>query len=165
MKYATTIGEHTYIIDINRDGEITVNGEVCAIDLQTIDEVTYSLLLGNSSFEALVDMTNEQDLTVLLHGRLYNASVLDERARRLAQRGSGLGVPSGEITLKSPMPGLIVAIPVSEGEAVKKGQTLVVLESMKMENELKAPRDGTVTSIKVKDRQSVDQNQPLVVVA
>ena len=43
------------------------------------------------------------------------------------------------------MPGLIVAMPVSEGQAVTKGQTIVVLESMKMENELKAPRDGTIT--------------------
>jgi pyruvate carboxylase subunit B len=61
------------------------------------------------------------------------------------------------------MPGLIVAVPVSEGQAVKKGQTVVVLESMKMENELKAPRDGTVASIKVAPRQSVEQHEPLVV--
>jgi len=61
------------------------------------------------------------------------------------------------------MPGLIVSIPVSEGQAVTKGQTIVVLESMKMENELKAPRDGTISSIKVTPRQSVEQGQPLVV--
>ena len=56
-----------------------------------------------------------------------------------------------------------MAIPVSEGQAVTKGQTIVVLESMKMENELKAPRDGTITAIKVTPRQSVEQGQPLVV--
>jgi biotin carboxyl carrier protein len=61
------------------------------------------------------------------------------------------------------MPGMIVAIPVSEGQPVQKGQTVVVLESMKMENELKAPRDGMITSIKVSPRQSVEQHQPLVV--
>ena len=56
-----------------------------------------------------------------------------------------------------------MAVAVSEGQAVKKGQTVVVLESMKMENELKAPRDGTVAAIKVTPRQSVEQYQPLMV--
>jgi biotin carboxyl carrier protein len=94
---------------------------------------------------------------------LYQASVLDERARRLTQAGGGAGAHSGEATIKAPMPGLIVAVPASEGQAVKKGQTLVVLESMKMENELKAPRDGTVASVKVVPRQNVEQHQPLVI--
>jgi pyruvate carboxylase subunit B len=93
---------------------------------------------------------------------MYTAQVLDERERRLTQR-SGSVAATGEIMIKSPMPGLIVAVPVSEGQAVKKGQTVVVLESMKMENELKAPRDGTVASIKVAPRQSVEQHEPLVV--
>ena len=162
MKYATTIGEQTYIVEINRDGEVTIDGDTFPVDLQAIDEVTYSLLMSNRSYEALVDTTGD-GLAVLLEGRMYTAQVLDERARRLAQAG-GSNVPSGELTLKSPMPGLIVAVPVAEGQAVKKGQTVLVLESMKMENELKAPRDGTVSSIKVKVRQSVEQHQPLVVI-
>jgi biotin carboxyl carrier protein len=164
MKYATTIGEKTYIIEINRDGEVTIDGQTYPIDLRAIDEVTFSLLLENNSFEALVDLGSGEDVNVLLRGRLYAAQVMDERAIRLSKAGEGGAASSGEFTLKSPMPGLIVAIPVNEGEAVKKGQTLIVLESMKMENELKAPRDGTVGSIKVKMRQSVEQHQPLVVV-
>lgn len=164
MKYSTTIGEKTYIIDINRDGEVTIDGQAYPIDLRAIDEVTYSLLLENKSFEALVDMGSEEDVNVLLRGRLYAAQVMDERATRLSKASGGVAASTGEITVKSPMPGLIVAIPVTEGEAVKKGQTLIVLESMKMENELKAPRDGTIGSIKVKLRQSVEQHQPLVVV-
>jgi biotin carboxyl carrier protein len=164
MKYATTIGEKTYIIEINRDGEVTIDGQAYPIDLRAIDEVTYSLLLENNSFEALVDLGSGEDINVLLRGRLYAAQVMDERATRLSKAGEGGATSSGELTLKSPMPGLIVAIPVNEGEAVKKGQTLIVLESMKMENELRAPRDGTIGSIKVKLRQSVDQHQPLVVV-
>jgi biotin carboxyl carrier protein len=162
MKYATTIGAHTYLVEINCEGEVTIDGETFPIDLQAIDEVTYSLLMSNRSYEALVDTAGDE-LEVLLGGRMYTAQVLDERAQRLSQAG-GSNVPSGELTLKSPMPGLIVAVPVVEGQAVKKGQTVIVLESMKMENELKAPRDGTVSSIKVKVRQSVEQHQPLVVI-
>jgi len=162
MKYATTINDHTYLIEINRDGEITIDGAAVSIDLRAIDDVTYSLLLDHKSYEALVEVAGN-DLSVLLNGRLYGAQVLDERARRSTQAMGGSASHSGEVTIKSPMPGLIVAVPVSEGQAVKKGQTVVVLESMKMENELKAPRDGTVTAIKVAPRQSVEQHQPLVV--
>jgi biotin carboxyl carrier protein len=164
VKYATTINDHTYLIEINRDGEVIVDGERIPIDLRAIDEVTYSLLLENRSYEALAEIDGS-DLSVLLHGHLFNAQVLDERARRLTQAGSSSAAHTGEVTIKSPMPGLIVAVPVSEGQTVKKGQTVVVLESMKMENELKAPRDGIVASIKVVSRQSVEQHQPLVILA
>ena len=62
------------------------------------------------------------------------------------------------------MPGLIVAVPVAEGQAVQKGDNLVLLESMKMQNELKCLREGKITRIKVKPGDSVEQNQILVTV-
>jgi biotin carboxyl carrier protein len=162
MKYVTTIGERRYTIEINRDDQITIDGVTHPIDLRVIDEATFSLLINNASLEALVEASNGE-IQVLLRGRLYTARVEDERASRLTQSAGGLHAGAGEVTIKSPMPGLIVAVAVSEGQAVKKGQTVVVLESMKMENELKAPRDGTITSIKVTPRQSVEQHQPLIV--
>jgi biotin carboxyl carrier protein len=63
------------------------------------------------------------------------------------------------------MPGQIVTVPVSEGQAVHKGEILIVLESMKMQNELKSPRDGKIGRIKVKAGDNVEQNQVLLVVA
>ena len=162
MKYVTTIGERTYTIEINRDDEITIEGERYPINLRAIDESTFSLLIYNASHEALVEASGDE-IQVLLRGRLYTARVEDERASQLKQSGGGVHAAGGEVTIKSPMPGLIVALPVREGQTVTKGQTVVVLESMKMENELKAPRDGTITSIKVSPRQSVEQHQPLVV--
>jgi biotin carboxyl carrier protein len=162
MKYITTIGERQYTIEINRDDQITIDGTAYPIDLRAIDEVTFSLLIDNASHEALVEST-DGELQVLLRGRLYAARVEDERASRLSRSGGGLHAGSGEVTIRSPMPGLIVAVAVSEGQAVKKGQTVVVLESMKMENELKAPRDGTIASIKVSPRQNVEQGQSLAV--
>jgi biotin carboxyl carrier protein len=162
MKYVTTIGERQYTIEINRDDQVTIDGAAFPIDLRAIDEATFSLLMNNASHEALVEKSNGE-IEVQLRGRLYIARVEDERASRLSRSAGGLHAGSGEVTIKSPMPGLIVAIAVNEGQAVKKGQTVVVLESMKMENELKAPRDGTITSIKVSPRQSVEQGQPLAV--
>lgn len=163
MKYAATIGERTLVIEVNRDGEVVIDGESYPIDLRAIDDETFSLIMEHASHEALVELAGDE-VHVMLNGRLYQVQVLDERARRLAPAGGGGALHAGEVVVKSPMPGLIVAVPVAEGEVVKKGQTVVVLESMKMENELKAPRDGTVASIKVAPRQNVEQHQSLVII-
>ncbi|HEY4688345.1 MAG TPA: biotin/lipoyl-containing protein [Anaerolineae bacterium] len=164
MKYATTIGDQTYIIEINREGEIIIDGETCRADLRSIDGLgTFSLLLDNESHEALVEARGDK-IGVLLRGRFYPVRVEDERARRLAESSRGLGVTSGEVVIKSPMPGLIVSVHITPGQDVKKGQTLVILESMKMENELKAPRDGKIGSVRVEARQTVEQGQTLVTI-
>ena len=63
---------------------------------------------------------------------------------------------------RSPMPGMVVALPVAEGQPVTKGQVLVILESMKMQNELKSPRDGKLVRLRVKPGDSVEQRQPLL---
>ena len=57
-----------------------------------------------------------------------------------------------------------VAVPVTEGEEVEKGQVLVILESMKMQNELKAPRAGKVSRVRVKGGESVEQKQTLLTI-
>jgi biotin carboxyl carrier protein len=165
VKYSTTVGDKTFIIDVNRENEVTVNGEVAPLNMISIDQATaYSLLLNNNSYEILVD-EESGDYQVLLQGHLFNVHVEDERARRLTQASRGFTPASGEIQIKAPMPGLIAAIPVTEGQLVKKGDVLIVLESMKMENELKAPRDGNVSAVRVTRRQNVEQNQTLVLLS
>jgi biotin carboxyl carrier protein len=133
-------------------------------DLQSIDGLgTFSLILDNASHEALVEERGGE-IGVLLRGQFYPVSVQDERARRLAESARGFGAPSGEVIVKSPMPGLIVTVKVASGQDVKKGDTLVILESMKMENELKAPRDGKIGAVRVEARQPVEQGQTLVTI-
>jgi biotin carboxyl carrier protein len=164
MKYVTVVGERSFIIDIEREGEVVQDGVAHQLDLRAIDqEGLYSLLVDNKSYEALVE-EGDGEVRVVIDGALYTVRVIDERAKRLAEAAGAFSPASGEQGIKSPMPGLIVAVPVKEGDPVKKGQVLIVLESMKMENELKAARDGTVTSVKVAPRQAVEQGQVLMVV-
>ncbi len=160
----TTVGDQSFVIDVNREGQVTVDGEVLSVDFFSIDQATaYSLLLDHDSYEILVN-EDEGEYQVLLQGYLFNVRVEDERARRLAQASRGFAPGSGEIHVKAPMPGMIVSVPVTEGQVVKKGDVLIILESMKMENELKAPRDGTVSAVRVQGRQSVEQNQTLITI-
>jgi biotin carboxyl carrier protein len=60
------------------------------------------------------------------------------------------------------MPGLVVAVLVTEGQEIRKGQVILILESMKMQNELKSPRDGTIGRIRVKTGETVEQKQTLL---
>lgn len=163
MKYITTINDKKFEVEIRNDGTMWVNGVQRTVDFLPLTDALYSLIMDNTSHEVVVE---ERDgaYEVLMGGRMYSSTVLDERAQLMKSRRGGLEADSGEISIKSPMPGLIVAIPVSEGDAIKAGQTLVILESMKMQNELKAPRDGTVQRISVKPGETVEQKKVLITI-
>ena len=172
MKYVTSVGgtddpatARKFIIDMNRAGEVVVDGKTRKLDLREIDnDGLFSLLIDGHSFEALVE-EGDGEYRVLINGTQYQVHVIDERAKRLAEAAGAFTPASGDINVKSPMPGLVVAVPVKDGDVVKKGQVVLVLESMKMENELKSPRDGTISTIKVQNRQAVEQGQILMVIS
>lgn len=163
MKYITIINDKRFEIDINTDGSILVNGEPRSVDFHSLGSSLYSVIMDNQSYELVIE---DQDgaYQVQMRGNLFAGQVLDERAQLLASRRGGLTPDSGEISMKAPMPGLIVAINVTEGQEVKAGQTVVILESMKMQNELKCPRDGVVQRISVEAGQSVEQNKLMVTI-
>ena len=164
MKYITTVHGQEYIIEIDHENEITVNGERRTIDFQQLAEGgALSLLIDNRSLEAIVDERDDA-WEVLLHGELYTVYVQDERAYRLAQARGQLSDVSEAMVIRSPMPGLILDVLVEEGSRVEKGQTVVILESMKMENELRAGRDGVVTRVHVLKGNSVEKDQELATI-
>ena len=72
-------------------------------------------------------------------------------------------VPAGAETVKAPMPGKILSVAVSAGQAVKKGETLLILEAMKMQNEIAAPHDAVVSEVRVAANQTVSTGDDMVV--
>ncbi|WP_420640602.1 biotin/lipoyl-containing protein [Candidatus Leptofilum sp.] len=164
MKYITTVNDQEFVIEIEQDNHIVVNGERYDIDFQHLPEAdVLSLLLDNRSLEAVVEARDDM-WEVLTKGEVYTVKVQDERAYRLSKARGAAGDVAGEASMKSPMPGLIVAVPVSEGQAVQKGDKIIILESMKMENELRAPKDGVVSRIHVTQGASVEKDQVLAVI-
>ena len=162
MKYVATVGDRTFEIEVNADDQITVDGRVHAIDFRSVSgQPVYSLLIDGQSYEACVQPT-EAGLEVLLQGRLHVVEVEDEGHRKLREASRGPALHSGEVVLKSPMPGLIMAVLVTDGQAVERGQDLIILESMKMQNVLKAPRAGAVTHVQVRPGDRVEQDQVLL---
>jgi biotin carboxyl carrier protein len=158
MKYVATIADQRFEIGIDREGEVTVNGEVIDAEMEsTLDPTLHSLIMGHHSRD--VRITAEEDLyTVQVGGDIFEVTVEDERTHRLAGVRGSLSMITGEAVLKAPMPGLIIEVPVAEGVEVSKGDTVVVLESMKMQNEIKAPRDGRVHAVRVAAGDPVELN-------
>ncbi|HXZ06124.1 MAG TPA: biotin/lipoyl-containing protein, partial [Ktedonobacteraceae bacterium] len=101
---------------------------------------------------------------VLFAGQRFEIIVEDEREKALA--GSLHGThETGEAMVRAPMPGLVLGLPLDAGANVERGQTVVILEAMKMENDLAAPITGKVKEIRVSKGQTVNQGDVLVVLS
>ncbi|HLO14590.1 MAG TPA: biotin/lipoyl-containing protein [Anaerolineales bacterium] len=162
MKYITTVEGKQFLVEIIDEKHVSVDGKVYEVDFESVSgQPVFSLIVDGKSHEAYAAQ-DEDTWQVLLRGRLYPITVEDEREKRLRSAAGGGVAETGEFHLKAPMPGLVVAISVEEGQAVKRGQVLVILESMKMQNELKSPRDGMVGRVRVKAGETVEQKQTLL---
>lgn len=165
MRYVATIGDTEYIVEVVDKNHVSVNGRIMEVDFEEISgQPVFSLLLDGKSFEAYV-YEGEDELQVQLLGQQYPVTVEDERERRLRAAAGGSVAETGEFNLKAPMPGLVVAVSVVQDQDVAKGDVLVVLESMKMQNELRSPRAGKVARVRVKAGETVEQKQTLVTVS
>jgi biotin carboxyl carrier protein len=162
MRYITTVEDRQFLIEIIDEKHISVDGKIYEVDFESVSgQPVYSLIVDGKSHEAYV-AAGENDWQVLLRGRLFPVIVEDEREKRLRSAAGGGVAETGEFHLRAPMPGLVVAIPVEEGQQIHKGQVLLILESMKMQNELKSPRDGTIGRIRAKAGETVEQKQTLL---
>jgi biotin carboxyl carrier protein len=144
------------------NGEIfveTASGEIIRDALVLDGGRTVSIRRDGRMY--LIDVTapHVDPARALVNGRGGQLELLDELSAAAAAEGSS-GASATE--LRTLMPGLVVGIKVSIGDSVEKGQSLVVLEAMKMQNELGAPGDGIVEEILCKEGQSVDANMLLV---
>jgi biotin carboxyl carrier protein len=164
MNYITTVGERTYAIEINDENHVTLDGAVIEVDWHPLPgQPVFTVLIDGQSYEAYL-LPTEGGYQVQMRGMMYEVRVEDERELRLRAAVEDTLPASSEYQLRAPMPGLVAAVPVSEGESVEKGSVLIVLESMKMQNELKSPRPGRVAHLRVSAGQTVEQDQTLLII-
>ena len=150
MKYITIVGDKEFVIDVNQEGGVTVDGETYAVDIEGMgNHSLYSLIIDGRSYDVFIDERDE-DFLVVMWGGLFDVKVQDERTRRLAGLRRSPVAPVGEVLVKAPMPGVVADVPVREGQSVETGDIVVVLESMKMQNEFKSPRAGVVHNVRVR---------------
>lgn len=152
---------------IGRDGnkvQIRVDEKIYDLDLVEVEHGIYSILLDNRSYNVeLVEGETAKEFTVNTYEENFDINIIDAESRYLMNRGGEDG-DDGDRSISSPMPGKVVKIPVQEGDEVKEGTTVVVVEAMKMQSEYKVKVDRVVKEILVKEGDAVDANQPLVIV-
>ena len=162
MKYVTTINGREFTVEILDERHLAVDGVAYEIDFVPVsNQPVYSLIVNGESFDAHV-YPDEEVWQVLFQGNIYTAQVEDEREKRLRAALSGAALEQGEFHLKAPMPGMVVSVPVQAGQVVKKGDVLLILESMKMQNELRSPRDGSVGRVRVASGDRVEKKDTLL---
>jgi biotin carboxyl carrier protein len=158
------LGDHELSVNLSTDGDstfVTVSENDVPVQVTPLGPYRSMVRLGQRWVEVFAHVRDGEGALVL-DGRQVRVSVADERARQLAALTAASSVGSGKIDVKAPMPGLVVAVPVQVGQVVTKGERLVVLQAMKMENELTSPRDGRVTAIHAAEGQTVEQGLALV---
>jgi len=166
MAFIGKLGEQSYTVEIEETGKsvyrVSVDGNEFLVDGKKTGRTNYSLIVGDRSFEIEVDNTDDE-YRVLVDGRTYRIQLVDERRMRIGGTQSGVEL-EGRQLVSVPMPGKIIAILVAEGDSVEKGQGLVIVEAMKMENEVRSPIAGEIKEIKVKPGDTVDGGAVLVIV-
>ena len=165
MEYSAEIQNKLYNISvdsINGQYRVRIDGKTIPVQLQKIGAShVYSFILENESFEFEITPDSSR-YYILFQGRTYECKVEDKKLTKIKYLLGRADVIEKKLELRSPMPGLIVEIRVQEGDSVKAGQGIIIVEAMKMENELQCQHDCKIKSICVSEKEPVDQNQVLV---
>jgi biotin carboxyl carrier protein len=145
MRYEVILDGRRMRVDLASDGRFAIEDRVVAADVREIVRARqWSITLESESHE--VTLLTHDPLRLDVDGIDVQASVVDERALRAG--GATGRVASGRTELRAPMPGLLKALHVKEGDLVEADAPVATLEAMKMENELRAPMRGRVTKLR-----------------
>jgi len=162
MIYEVTIAEKVYRVELVRteqEWKCKLDGRELPLDVVSAQDGMLSLLLQGKSYEVKQETVGAESNVVVGQER-FSASVRDPRSFR-SRRRSGAS-EQGVMKIKAPMPGKVVRILALVGSQVEIGQSVVVIEAMKMQNELKAPKTGVVKKINVEEGAAVEAGQALV---
>ena len=152
-------------LTLERDGEnFLINGKNFTIDYSEISSGYFHFIKDHQSITAEVVSHDlkAKTFTIKVNGNLHTVVLQDKMDLLLEKMGISKLDDDTLKDIKAPMPGLILDILVKEGQEIQKGDQLMILEAMKMENVLKSSGEGVVKSIEVKKGQSVEKNEVLI---
>ena len=162
MKYFVTIGSKEVVVEVD-GASVTVDGVRRQAHLGPVPGTPLRhLLLDDASLTLAMDRRGAGEWEVAFRGTRLGVTVVDERTRHIRSLTGHGADRGGPVTLRSPMPGLVVRVLVGPGQVVQPGQGLVVLEAMKMENELRAQAGAVVAAVHIRSGQAVEKGQVLI---
>ena len=144
-------------VEILNDSEILINSKKIQFNLLSLDDKTYLLKVEDKFFEVVAQKTDDEKYTVTVNGLLFEIEIrtlLQERAKKLLDARSST---NHKLEVKAPMPGMILRVNKQVGEEVISGESVIILEAMKMENELRSPVSGKLKELFVKEGSPVEK--------
>jgi biotin carboxyl carrier protein len=155
---------NTITVEEKTGGAISLNAKLFNGDVKQVGPYSYNIIYNGESMnvEVLISDSKSKKHQLKINGKVVDIQLEDKYDELLKKLGMDAASSQKIGDLKAPMPGLVVNIPVAEGDVIKKGDVLLILEAMKMENALKAVADATVKKIMVKTGQAVEKNQVLI---
>ncbi|HXD93592.1 MAG TPA: biotin/lipoyl-containing protein [Bacteroidia bacterium] len=141
-----------------------LEGKDIAFDMIELSKSSFHVIKDNVSYNVEIVNHNvaEKSFQIKVNQTIYNLTVKDKYDELLHQLGLDKAMVTKVSNIKAPMPGLVLNILVEDGQEIKKGDALIVLEAMKMENILKSPTDGKVKKVAVKKGVAVEKGQILI---
>ena len=162
MRYYVTIDGEEVPVDLDGD-QVRIGDGLATAHLEAIPgTLLRQLQLDQQSHAVVLERTVEGAWLIGIGGIRYEVQVVDERTRHMQGLTRLDGLRAGSLSLRAPMPGLVVRVLVQSGQPVLQGQALVVLEAMKMENELRAGAAAMVQEVLVVPGQAVEKGQILI---
>ncbi len=161
----SNINDTSFAIELDKDGKNgSINGDRFSWDLLPVSANRFSILRNNKSFNVIIESRDTETNTLILriNGKKLVVNTKDKMTLLLESMGLNASISKKINEVKAPMPGLVLRALVAEGDEVKKGDSLLVLEAMKMENVIKSPVDAIVSKIPVRQGQAVEKNQVLI---
>lgn len=151
-------------VELDSKNEGKINGQAFKIDPQPQGPKTFHVLSNNKGYtiEVISADYEAKKIELSVNGNKYPLTVQDDFDLLLDKLGMSALTNLKVNEIKAPMPGLVLDIKVSVGDTVEKGDSILVLEAMKMENVLKSPTEGVVKEVHVNKGDAVEKNQLLI---
>jgi biotin carboxyl carrier protein len=168
MAYEVKMGDRIANVELlSRDGSkiyIAVDDKRYKVDLEMVEQGVYSILCDNVSYNVeLANTDSSKRYHVTTFFRSYNAEIIDAESKYLQARMKTFE-EEGTAVISTPMPGKVVKIPVKKGDKVNEGDTVIIVEAMKMQSEYKVKKDRIIKQILVKEGDTINADQPLIIV-
>lgn len=159
-----TINDNKTFAVTNEDGQWHLGAVAADLDIQLQPNGLISVLYNNKSYTATVEKvdTKSKELVLKIDGQPYTVAIKEPIDQLLSSMGLDLKAMQKIEPVKAPMPGMILKVLVEVGQKINKGDGLLILEAMKMENVLKANASATVKSIKAIERTAVEKGAVLI---
>ena len=167
MKLQAEIGEMRYKIELTQNGDkvsAVIDGKSYEVELSEPEPNVYLVKKDGQIFEAYVVTADrpDQPQKVTIRGRETEVRLIDPK--RLRGSGEAGEYADGHAEIKTAMPGKVVRILIEAGHTVQKGDGVVVVEAMKMQNELKSPKAGIVKEIRADEGSTVSAGDILATI-